>query len=177
MNEKLSFKFTALTLGLLLLLIPVFSVFHELGHATACEALGHNSEIGFGGKGGAISFSAYTNCDPDFNDSNKLLQFRLAGGFLSATIALLLFAGFKNKLIGKLKPIAIVLVSIGAVEYVNMIMEGFSFDFYIHWGSSINGFLFLVIPVILIIKLSPRIPRKFNNIYSDPPWKYRDENA
>lgn len=161
MNDKLDFKYTAFTLGILLVLIPVFSLFHEYGHAIACSLLGHTFEIGYGGGGGVITFSAFTNCDPDFTNPTELQQFRLAGGFLSATIGLLLFTSLRRKLVGRwLKPIAIVLVTIGTVEYVNMIMEGFLFDFYIKWGSSVNGFLFLILPVVMILKTSPRIKRQ-----------------
>jgi len=164
LNDKLDFKYTALTLGILLLLIPVFSVFHEYGHAISCSLLGHTFEIGYGGGGGIITFSAYTNCSGTFTDPTELQQFRLSGGFLSASIALLLFAGLRKKLVGKwLKPIAIVFVTIGTVEYVNMIMEGFVFDFYLKWGSSVNGFLFLILPVVMIIKTSPRIKQETEN--------------
>jgi len=37
------------------------------------------------------------------------------------------------------------------------------FDFYLKWGSSVNGFLFLILPVVMIIKTSPRIKQETEN--------------
>ncbi len=146
MNEKLDFKFTGITLILFILVLPLFSLTHELGHVFACDVSGRDYNFGWN----------WTSCSGKFEDPS---MYRMAGGFFSSGLALIIFATIKNKAVGKYKPIAIVIVSIAIVEFVNMVQETFFHDFYMDFGSAVSSMSILGVMVFLIFRHSPRIKR------------------
>jgi len=146
MNERLSFRFAATTIILLMLALPLFSLFHEVGHVTVCDLSGRDYNFSYN----------WTACSGKFEDPT---MYRMAGGFLSAGISLILFASIKNIAVKKFKPIAIVLVIIAVVEFVNMIQESFLNNFYNEYGSAVSGMLMLGLAIFFIFRHSPRKER------------------
>jgi len=146
MNERLSFKFAATTIILLMVTLPLFSFFHEIGHVIICDLDGRDYNFSYN----------WTACSGKFEDPT---MYRMAGGFLSASIALILFASIKNIAVKKFKPIAIVLVVIAVVEFVNMIQESFLHSFYMDYGSAVSGMMMLGLCIFFIFRHSPRKER------------------
>lgn len=146
MNEKLSFRFASVTLLLLIVMLPVFSLFHELGHVIICDVSGRDYNFSWN----------WTACSGKFEDPT---MYRMAGGFLSVSIALILFAGLRKVAVKKYKPIAIVLVIIATTEFVIMIQESFFNAFYMDYGSAVSGMLMLVLSIFFIFRHSPRSKR------------------
>lgn len=146
MKAVFDMRLAFLTIVLLFALVPVFSFVHEYGHAGYCVSQDRNYVVGI------IGFQAYTSCEGKFDDPTS---YRMAGGFLASGIALISFALLRKHLVGNLKFIAITLVSIGVMEYSQMITEGFFNDF--HMGGSaiaLNWIILLVVPIILIHRAS-----------------------
>ena len=146
MKAVFDMRLAFLTIILLFALVPVFSFVHEYGHAGYCASQDRNYVVG------VIGFQAYTSCEGKFDDPTS---FRMAGGFLASGIALISFALLRKQLVGKLKFIGITLVSIGVMEYSQMITEAFFNDF--HMGSYaivLNWMILLLIPIILIHRAS-----------------------
>ncbi len=146
MNEKLDFKFTAITILLLIVMLPFFSLAHELGHVFMCYMDGREYNFSWN----------WTSCSGKFDDPT---MYRMMGGFVSTGLAMIIFASIKDKAVGKYKPIAIVLVTIGVIEFVNMVLETFLHDFYMDFGSAVSGMLMLGLTIFFVFRHSPRIRR------------------
>jgi len=138
--NKLDWKLTTKTIGLWLVLLPIFSIIHEYGHAMACALQGNYFEVHLS------MLLNYATCSGTLDNVHS---FRMAGGFVSASLALVLFAGLKSVLVGKLKFIAIVLVVIGITQFFNMTMETYANDFYINSSSVLTGVNTLMAMVML----------------------------
>ncbi len=135
-----------LTIILLFVMLPVFSLIHEFGHAGYCAYQERNYVIGL------VGFGAYTSCEGKFDDP---IQFRMAGGFLASAVALLAFVALKKHLVGGLKFVAIVLVTIGVMEYSQMITESYFNDFHMGpYAIALNLIILLLVPIVLIQRAS-----------------------
>jgi hypothetical protein len=145
---KSVYKLAIPTLLLLMVSMPIFSFIHEQGHVQMCEFNGRDSAWGMG-----LLTGAWSSCSGKFEDPTS---FRLVGGLLSASIALIFYIGLKPILKGKLKAIGIVLVTIALTQFVNAILEGFANDFYMNseYSSLIAGLIMFIVPVVLIFSNS-----------------------
>lgn len=153
---KLDWKLTALTIGLWIVLLPVFSITHEYGHAFACSMQGNEYEI-------HISLVLnYVQCLGEVEDPTS---FRMFGGFVSATLAFMIFAGLKPVLTGASKSIGIVLVVIGITQFVNMIMETFANSFYMNSGGIMTGVNTLMAMIMLFFLIQRHSPRPKYKIF------------
>lgn len=127
---KLDWKLTALTIGLWIVLLPIFSIIHEYGHAFACSMQGNEYEV---------HLSLLLNYAQCLGTVENPHSFYMAGGFASASLAFVLFAATKPILTGYRKSIGIALVVIGVTQFVNMVMETYFHDFYLNSGGIMTG--------------------------------------
>jgi len=152
---KLDIKLTTLTIVLWVILLPTFSLIHEVGHGLVCDYYGFEPKYYL-----TLIQNAVT-CTGNFSDNaGSQGSFRMAGGFLAATIALMAFALVKPIITPKTRFIAIVLVVIAVTQFVNMSVETFAHDFYINQSSvmtMINTLGAMVMLFFLIYRHSDQI--------------------
>lgn len=152
--NRLDRKLTVLTVGLYLILLPLFSIIHEYGHAINCYTQGNTFEIHLS------LFLNYVTCHGSGYDVSA---YRMFGGFLSASVAFILFASLKSVLVRKLKFIAIVLVVIGTTQFFNMVMETYANDFYMNSSqimTAVNTLMSMMMLFFLIQRhSSPTLDR------------------
>jgi hypothetical protein len=127
---KLDLKLTTTTIILWVILLPVFSIVHEVGHGLVCDYYGFEPSYHL-----TLIQNAVT-CTGNFSDNlGSQGSFRMAGGFLAASIALGLVISLKSVITPKTRFIAIVLVVIGVTQFFNMTMETYAHEFYINESS------------------------------------------
>ena len=146
----LDFRLAILTVITLAVLMPVFSVIHEMGHGTLCYVNGNDFTWGLNLIGGA-----WLSCIGTIEDPT---MFRLAGGLISAltasTVLILVLPHFSKKT----GFISIALASIAATEYITALMEGFANDFYMNspFSSGVSGTITLVIVIWFVFRSSQK---------------------
>lgn len=154
---KLDLKLTTLTILLWVVLLPTFSLIHEVGHGLVCDYYGFEPNYHL-----TLIQNAVT-CTGNFSDNpGSQGSFRMAGGFLAASIALMAFALVKPIITPKTRFIGIVLVVIGVTQFFNMSMETFVHDFYIQQSSvmtMVNTLGAMVMLFFLIHRHSDQTPR------------------
>jgi len=153
---KLDMRLTATTVILWIVMLPIFSFVHEYGHAVVCEYYGYEAKYHLSFLSNAVSCHGNLAENPAFQS-----QFRMAGGFLASSIALLSFVGIKNFVTKNTRFIAIVLVVIGVTQFYNMTVETFFNDYYINYSSinsMINTMGALIMLFFLIKRHSPEMP-------------------
>ncbi len=149
---KLDRKLTILTITLWVVLLPLFSIAHEYGHAYSCYIQGNEYEM-------HISLLLnYVSCLGSVDDPTS---FRMAGGLVSASIALILFIGLKSVLTGYRKSLAIVLVVVVITQFTNMILETFANDFYINSGGIMTGINTLMALLMLFFLIQRHSLREY----------------
>jgi len=152
---KLDLKLTTTTIILWIILLPTFSLIHEVGHGLVCDYYGFEPKYYL-----TLIQNAVT-CTGNFSDNaGSQGSFRIAGGFLAATIALMAFALVKPVITPKTRFIAIVLVVIAITQFVNMSVETFAHDFYINQSSvmtMINTLGAMILLFFLIYRHSDQI--------------------
>lgn len=152
---KLDLKLTTTTIILWIILLPAFSIVHEVGHGLVCDYYGFEPKYYL-----TLIQNAVT-CTGNFSDNaGSQGSFRMAGGFLAATIALTAFALVKPIITPKTRFIAIVLVVIAITQFVNMSVETFAHDFYINQSSvmtMINTMGAMVLLFFLIFRHSDQV--------------------
>lgn len=158
-------KLTCVAFGCWFVFLTAFSIVHELGHAYACFTQGHEYILHLGGLQGN-----YTTC---LGENIELGSYRMAGGFFGASIPLALYAILKSKLTGLKKGIAIALVTVGIVQFYNMVVETYFFDFYMTSGinTGINSLMALLLLFFLIQRNSQK-EVKFKKPKIDDESKY-----
>jgi len=140
----LDFRLAILTVITLAVLMPVFSVIHEMGHGALCFVNGNDFTWGLNLIGGA-----WLSCIGTIEDPT---MFRLAGGLISAltasTVLILVLPHFSKKT----GFISIALASIAATEYITALMEGFANDFYMNSGfaGAILGTVLLCVVIFFV---------------------------
>lgn len=153
---KLDMRLTAATVILWIVMLPIFSFVHEYGHALVCEYYGYEAQYHLSFLSNAVSCHGNLGENPTFQS-----QFRMAGGFLAATISLITFAAIKNFVTPKTRFIAIVLVVIGITHFYNMTVETWFNDYYINYSSinsMVNTMGALIMLFFLIKRHSPEMP-------------------
>lgn len=149
---KLDWKLTILTITLWVVLLPLFSIVHEYGHAYSCFIQGNEFEM-------HISLLLnYVSCLGSVDDP---MSFRMAGGLISASVALILFIGLKSVLTGYRKSLAIVLVVVAITQFTNMIMETFANDFYMNSGGIMTGVNTLMAMMMLFFLIQRHSLREY----------------
>jgi len=149
---KLDWKLTVLTITLWVVLLPLFSIAHEYGHAYSCYFQGNEYEM-------HISLLLnYVSCIGTVDDPTS---FRMAGGLISASIALILFIGLKSVLTGYRKSLAIVLVVVAITQFTNMILETFANDFYMNGGGIMTGINTLMALLMLFFLIQRHSLREY----------------
>lgn len=149
---KLDWKLTVLTITLWVVLLPLFSIVHEYGHAFSCSIQGNEFEM-------HISLLLnYVSCMGSVDDP---ISFRMAGGLISASVALILFIGLKSVLTGYRKSLAIVLVVVAITQYTNMIMETLANDFYMNSGGIMTGVNTLMAMMMLFFLIQRHSLREY----------------
>lgn len=123
-SPMFNWRIVSLSILLWIVLMPVFSVIHEYGHAFICAKNDMPYTMSIGLLGGAS-----VSCTGSFVDPTP---FRLAGGFLASGVGLL-GAVLARKLTRTAKNsfVYIPLFTIGIVQFGQMIMEGFFNTFYL----------------------------------------------
>lgn len=149
MKQLFDFKLVTVTLICVMILMPVLTYVHELGHVFACEVQGHEANFGVG------LFGAWATCS-GFGVSDDPTVYRYAGGFLASVIGFMVFIGIKRHLTGAWKGIGIALVTIAIVEYLGGIMEGYLNDFYMQGqiAGAIQGMVLLSLVIFFIYRNS-----------------------
>ncbi len=147
-TEKM-FDFGLVTKAIVLwiVLLPVFSVVHEYGHAIICEVnnMPYNIHVGITGSQIACA-GQFPNNDPT--------SFRMAGGFVASGIALIAFAILRKRVSLENSWIVIPLVTIGTVHYIEMILETFVHDFYM--TSNITTVIMSMTSLVILMTLLAR---------------------
>ena len=143
LEKKFNSKLVITTVLLVIVLMPAFSFVHEMGHVLFCEAAGRESNFSIGIMG------SWATCSGTFDDPTV---FRYAGGILAASLAFVIFAVIHKNLRGAWKGIGISLVSIGLVEHIGGVMEGFANDFYMNSGfaGAIQGTVLLCVVIFFV---------------------------
>lgn len=143
LEKKFNSKLVVTTVLLVIVLMPAFSFVHEMGHVLSCEAAGRESNFSVGIMG------SWATCSGTFEDPTV---FRYAGGILAAGLAFVIFATIRHKLSGAWKGIGISLVSIGIVEYMGGVMEGFANHFYMNspFAGAIQGLVLLSLVIFFV---------------------------
>ena len=122
---KLDIRLTTLTFVAWMILLPTFSLIHELGHGLVCDYYGFEPNYHL-----TLLVNAVT-CTGNFSENpGSQTSFRMAGGFLAASLAFIVFACVKS--VPKLKFLSIALVVIGVTQFFNMTMETYAHEFYIN---------------------------------------------
>lgn len=153
---KLDMRLTTATVLLWIVMLPIFSFIHEYGHAIVCEYYGYEAQYHLSFLSNAVSCHGNLSENPGFQST-----FRMAGGFLAASISLSAFALLKNYFTRKTRFIAIVLVVIGITHFYNMTVETWFNDYYINYSSinsMVNTMGALVMLFFLIKRHSPEMP-------------------
>ena len=165
---KLDLKLTTTTIILWVILLPTFSLIHEVGHGMVCDYYGFEAKYHL-----TLIQNAVT-CTGNFSDNaGSQGAFRMAGGFLAATIALMAFVIVKPIITPKTRFIAIVLVVIAITQFVNLSVETFAHEFYINQSSvmtMINTLGAMVLLFFLIYRHSDQVsyPKYEKQIESVP---------
>ena len=100
----------------------------------------------------------YVSCLGSVDDPTS---FRMAGGLVSASIALILFIGLKSVLTGYRKSLAIVLVVVAITQFTNMILETFANDFYMNSGGIMTGINTLMAMMMLFFLIQRHSLREY----------------
>ena len=85
----------------------------------------------------------------------------MAGGLVSASLALILFIAIKPVLTGYRKSLAIVLVVVAITQFTNMIMETFANDFYMNSGGIMTGVNTLMAMMMLFFLIQRHSLREY----------------
>jgi len=149
-NLVLDYKLVFLTIIALALLMPVFSIIHEMGHGVVCFVNGSDFTWGIDPLGGG-----WLSCSETFEDPT---MFRLAGGIVSALTASTIFILVRPHLRKNTVCITISLASIAATEYIITLLEVFANDFYMNspFASVISGIVTVVIIIWYIFRISQK---------------------
>jgi len=149
LKQMFDFRLVFVTLLSIMILMPVLTYVHELGHVFACEVAGHEANFGVG------LFGAWATCMGTMEDPTV---FRYAGGFLASIVGFMVFVGIKSHLRGAWKGIGIALVAIAIVEYMGGIAEGYLHDFYMESNlfGAIQGMTLLTLVIFFVYRNSNR---------------------
>lgn len=131
----------------LLLVIPIVSYSHELGHVFVCEFYGNESEVHLG-----LSF--VTLCFGSMNEA-EIFALRQMGGYVGAgvAVALLLIA---NKLFRRAWINAPIFV-LSVLQFTEMILESFANEFYMEHGSLITAPFLLAGLILALVHFERRM--------------------
>ncbi len=147
LKQMFDFRLVFVTLVSVMILMPVLTYVHELGHVFACEMAGNEANF-------SVSFfGAWATCMGTMDDPTV---FRYSGGFLAAIIGFMAFVGIRKHLRGAWKGIGIALVSISIIEYMGGIMEGYLHDFYMNGqlAGAIQGMTLLTLVIFFVYRNS-----------------------
>ncbi len=142
------YKLLVLTIISLTLMMPIFSIVHEMGHGALCFADGRDFTWGLYPLGGA-----WLSCEGTFDDP---IMFRLAGGLAAALAASTILILVLPHLGKNTACIAISIAAIAVTEYVIALLEGFANDFYMHspFSSGVSAIIIVSIIFWLILRNS-----------------------
>ena len=147
---KLDWKLTLITFVAFVALSPVISTVHEYGHVYVCAGNGYDYIIN------PTLFGTYFSCDKFTGEGSEQLrlQMYLYGGMFGAATGFLGFMFLQRTgfLKGRRKGIGYALVTIGTMQFVQMILETFAHDFYMNGNYTIPimSMLSLILLVILL---------------------------
>ncbi len=174
---KLDWKLTLITFTAFIALSPVISTVHEYGHAFVCAGNGYNYLIQ------PSLFGTYFSCDKFVGEGSDQLrtQMYLYGGMFGAGTAFLLFMALRTFRVfkGRIKGVAFALVTIGTMQFVQMILETFAHDLYM--DSRFTIVVMSMLSLIILITLLSRGSKQFleGRVFTNPPYsketKYRDD--
>jgi len=149
-NLVLDFRLAILTVITLAVLMPVFSVIHEMGHGAMCNYYGNDFAWSLNPLGGGWLSCLGTIDDPT--------MFRLAGGLVAALIASIIFILVLPHLGENTRFIGITLASIAVTEYAIALLEVFANEFYMNspYSSGVSATITAVIIIWLVLRHSKK---------------------
>ena len=130
-------------------LLPVFSYFHEAGHALVCIADGNEAEISVDFVNGGT-----TLCH---GDVSNLFAYKISGGLLAGIIGTTVGTALFR---WKIPFIAVTTIGVG--HLINAIIETFADSYFTHGGewSAFMGLVEVVIFVALLIIFDRKMVRR-----------------
>ena len=139
--KKLNRKRVLICMIVFFALLPVFSYFHEAGHALVCIADGNEAEISVD-----IINGGTTLCHGDH--VSNLFAYKISGGLLAGIIGITVGTALFR---WKIPFIAVTTIGVG--HLINAIIETFADSYYTHGGewSAFMGLVEVVIFFTLLI--------------------------
>lgn len=150
-NKKIfDYRLVFFTIIFLTVLIPVFSVIHEMGHAMVCYIEGNKFAWGVTPLG-----LGWLDCFGPLDDPTLL---RLAGGLYAASVAAAVLVFVLPRFNRNTTSLAIPLSALAISQAVNALLEAFANDFYTNSTLSpgVSGIIIAVVVVLLVFKHSQK---------------------
>jgi len=150
--KKLNRKRVLICMILFFALLPVFSYFHEAGHALVCIADGNEAEISVD-----IINGGTTLCHGDH--VSNLFAYKISGGLLAGIIGITVGTALFR---WKIPFIAVTTIGVG--HLINAIIETFADSYYTHGGewSAFMGLVEVVIFFTLLIIFDRKMVKQNN---------------
>jgi hypothetical protein len=147
--KKLNRKRVLICMIVFFALLPVFSYFHEAGHALVCIADGNEAEISVDFVNGGT-----TLCH---GDVSNLFAYKISGGLLAGIIGTTVGTALFR---WKIPFIAVTTIGVG--HLINAIIETFADSYFTHGGewSAFMGLVEVVIFFVLLIIFDRKMVRR-----------------